>query len=243
PPSADRLAASPGGRGLGSPDAKQQDVPPPPPPFPGTPPVREARPEPLRSLIGATEEDLREVERYLPEGAKVYTYPVSESSLAAAIMTADLDGDGKDDTVVVYSERNPKPEEGSLPLIMSVLAQNGKMLRVRSSTLLLGEIFFNPRIEGIGGPIAIQDVTGDGRPEIIVVSGGGASVGGALQAFSFNGVTLLEVAHIGGHFFKVRSRGVSKASLITARWNGEKEARTYEWSGEAFEQVGRPKSQ
>jgi hypothetical protein len=245
-PSADRLPASPGVRAPGSPDAEQQDVPPSPPPpptFPGTPPVREARPEPLRSLIGVTEEDLREVERYLPAGAKVYTYPVGESSLAAAIMTADLDGDSKDETVVAYSERNPTPEEGTQPLRLSVLMHKGKTFEVRASFNLVGGVLFEMNIDGAKSHLAVIDVTGDGKPEIIAAPGTGASVGGWLKALSLNGSSLDEVSSVGGHFFRVRSGRGSKPGLITARWNGEKEARTYEWNGEAFEQAGRPKSQ
>src|SRR5205085_2506608 len=65
----------------------QQTEPPPPPPpppappaapgrAPGAAPVGEPSPEPPRTLIGMTREDIERVERYLPKGAAIYTYPV-----------------------------------------------------------------------------------------------------------------------------------------------------------------------
>jgi hypothetical protein len=243
-PSTSLMPASRGGPTLQSPNARQQEMPPPPPPpFPGTPPIRETSPEPPRSLIGATEEDLKQVEQYLPDGAKVYTCPVGKSGLAAAIVNADVDGDGKDETIVVYNERKPTPEEGTQPLRLSVLTHKGNTLEIRASINLGGSVLFEMNIDGAKSYLAVNDVTGDGKPEIIVAPGTGASVGGWLKTLSLNGASLEEVSSIGGHFFRVRSTRGSKLGLITARWNGEKESRTFEWNGQVFEQVTRPKSQ
>lgn len=216
--------------------------PPPPPPSPADPPFVGHRHDPARALIGTTEETIKQVEEYLPASAQIYTYPIDEGHLAAALISADLDGDGTAEAVVVYTERRPTAQEGSLPLTLSVLTRSGNRLNARASTHLDGEIFFSPRIEGIGPPLSVLDVTGDKRPEIIVVSGAGASLGGALQVFSLDSTTLREIANIGGHLFKVRSRGIGKPSTITARSNGEKEIRAFEWDGQVFEQVRRPKT-
>lgn len=186
-----------------------------------------------------TRDDLKKVERFLPDGARIYLYPVGKNQLAAALISTDLDGDGRDETVVVYNERKPTREEGSLPLLLSIMSRSGNRLVMRSTIRLMGDVFFSPRIEGISTPLDACDLIGDGRPEIVVVSGGGASVGGALQAFSFDGLNLRELARIGGHFFRVRHKGVGKPSLITARWNREEGTRRYEWNGEGFEETAK----
>jgi hypothetical protein len=114
-----------------------------------------------------TIEVVKETERYLPKGAHIYTYPVGKTQLSAAIISADLCGDGEDETVVVYSEREPTPQEGSLPLFLSVLVRKEKTLGVVASVPLLGGVFFDPHIPGLGPPFVVRDVTGDNRPEII----------------------------------------------------------------------------
>jgi len=244
PPSGNALWNGAAAEILRDPRAQKQEPPPPPPPPPpplgvGGQAVSGRQVEPHRSLVGVTESDMRAVERYLPNGAQIYTYAFGSDNLAAALISTDLDGDRREETVVVYNERAPTSEEGSLPLIISVLIRSGSGLRVRASLPLLGGVFFNPRIEGLGGPFAVRDLLGNSRPQIIVVSGGGASVGGALQIFSFNGSTLDEIGHIGGHFFAVRNRGLGKPSVIEARWKDDENVRSYEWNGERFGEVSR----
>jgi len=214
----------------------------PPPPFPGTPNAAPVAPEPERSVSDAAKEYVTWVERYLPSGSKVYMYPVN-TRLEAAIINADLDDDGVAETVVVYTTRKPTAEEGTLTLMLGVLTSEGdkKALRLQASTPLAGEIFFNPQIEGIGAPFAVRSVTGRNRPEIIVLSGAGASVGGALQVFSYDRSGLTEVARIGGHFFRVRSSSRGKPSVITAQSRYDEEARVYEFKGDKFQETGRTK--
>lgn len=232
--------------GVTSPDRSSQEPrpptparPAPPPAFPGVPEAHATPPEPERSLIGANREYLAWIEGFLPAGAQVYTYPVSASQLAAAVVNADLDGGGVPETVVVYTGREPTREEGSLPLTLAVLASNGagKTLSLRASVSLTGQVFFNPRIDGVGAPLAIQSVTGKSRPEIIVLSGAGASAGGALQVFSYNGSVLAEVARIGGHFFRVRRTSPGKPAVITGRWKDDDHSRVYVLRGDRFEET------
>jgi hypothetical protein len=217
-------------------------TPPPPPPFPGTPTAPPLAPEPERSLSDAAKEYVTWVERYLPPGSQVYTYPV-DTRLEAAVINADLDGDGVPETVVVYTARKPTAEEGSLPLMLGVLASDGdkKALRLQASAHLAGDYFVVPRIEGLGGPFAIRTVTGKSRPEVVVVSGVGASVGGNLQIFSYDRSGLTEVSRIGGHFFRVRSSGKGKPAVITARWKDDEDSRVYELKGDKFQETTRIK--
>ncbi len=102
---------------------------------------------------------------------------------------------------------------------------------------------FDISVDGAHSHLAVRDVTGDNRPEILVAPGTGASIGGWLEVLSLSGSTLHELARIGGHFFSVQSRGVGKSSRITSRSNGEKERKIYVWNGLTFEQVGNVKTQ
>ncbi len=190
-----------------------------------------------------TSEDLRQIEKYLPEGAQIYTYSVGKSNLAAAIVSADIDGDGKDETVVVYNERAPTPQEGTLPLTLSILTRRGKTLDVKASLKFSGGVLFDISIDGAHSHLAVRDVTGDNRPEILVAPGTGASIGGWLEILSLSGAMLRELTRIDGHFFNVQSRGVGKPSRIIVRSNGEKDRRIFVWNGLTFEQVGNIKTQ
>jgi hypothetical protein len=182
------------------------------------------------------------VERYLPSGSQVYAYPVN-THLEAAVISADLDGDGVPETVAVFNTRKPTAEEGSLPLMLGVLASDGdkKTLRLQASARLSGSILLNSGIPGLGGPLAVRSVTGKSRPEIIVIPGVGASIGWGLQVFSYDRSGLTEVARIAGHFFRVRSSGAGKPAVITARGRFEDESRLYELKGDKFQETGRTK--
>ena len=221
---------------------KEQEPPPPPPPPPsglgrerGTP----SPTEPRRLLLGVTRDELREVERYLPTGAQIYAYAVGDEYLAGAIISADLDGDGNDETVVIYNERKPTPKEGSLPLTLSILMRTENKLRVRASVALVGAVLFTQHMKGLDGPFSVLDLIGKGTRQIVVVSGGGASVGGALQVFSYNGSELQRLAQIGGHFFSVRTQGRGRPSVLEARWKEENQVRSYRWDGHEFVEIAR----
>jgi hypothetical protein len=139
--------------------------------------------------------------------------------------------------------REPTPQEGSLPLTLAVLASDGdeKRLMLRASVPLAGQVFFNPRSKGVGAPLAVKSVTGNSHPQIIVLSGMGASIGGALQVFSYNGSALTEITTIGGHFFRVEGTGGGRPAVITARGRDDNQFRVYELRGDKFEETARLK--
>ena len=83
-------------------------------------------------------------------------------------------------------------------------------------------------------PFAIRDVTGDGRPEMIVTSGLGASLGGALQIYSFDGSSLREIGTADGHILDLDTKGPGQPSEITAHSRYETTPRIYRWNGQQF---------
>lgn len=210
---------------------------PPPPAAPINGPTYQPRAEPSRALIGATREQLREVEEFLPSGARVVTYPVSETEETAAYALSDLDEDGKREEVVVYKAPRTDANAGSQPLFLAVLKPEGNTLTVSASARLFGVLIYSNIYDKQGFPFGIRDVTGDGWPKIIVTSGEGASLGGALQIFSFDGSSLHQIAFADGHTLRVYFAGAGKPSEITAQSRYEDKPRVYQWNGKTFEQT------
>lgn len=222
---------------LQAPSTRQQDqVTHPPPPRTAEIPISTPHQEPPRVLIDTTSEHLRQIERYLPDGAKVATYPVDETYLRAALTRIDLNGDGIIETIVVHTQRPPTAEESPPQLFLSVLSPEAEGLKVRSSARLVeGGVLFNIDVGVAATPLSVQDLTGDIHPEIIVASGIGASLGGVLQVYSVEGLSLHRLANLGGHFFRLHNRD-GKLSEVTARSRYEQETTTYQWNGRDFEQ-------
>lgn len=225
------------------PYAQQQEVDsiPPPPPRPPGAPTPYSPPEPPRTLVGATREQLRQLEQYLPAGAQVATYFVGKTQLRAAFTEIDLNSDGVRETVVVHTERPSTEESPASQLFLSVLTPEGSGLKVCSSTRLVeGGVLFDFDVDGVISHLAVKDITGDSRPEIIVAPAIGANLGGAIQVFSIDErLSLQQLAIVGGHYFRVRSgRGESKPSVIMARSENEDKWTTYRWNGESFSKSG-----
>jgi len=206
--------------------APERPLPPPP-----VGPTAKIQPEPTRTLVGATRDQLKQVEQYLPEGARVVTYPVSEIEERPAFASADLIGDGRNEIVVVYRAPGPPPDGGGQPLFLGVLRADGEHLTLSSSTGLYGGLIYIGLGDKHTVPFAIRDVTGDGRPEIIVTSGVGASLGGAIQLYSFNGSSLQQLAFANGHVLRLYDKE------ITAQSRYEDKPRVYRWNGQTFKQV------
>jgi hypothetical protein len=184
-----------------------------------------------RSLIGTTTEQLSEVEKHLPAGSRIATYAVSETEQKAALATSDLIGDGGSETVVVYS--NDSAPDGPA-LSLAVLTRQGSELAVRASAPLYGSLIYTSIGDQQAAPFVIRDVTGDRRPEIVVTSGVGASIGGAMQVYSFDGSSLNRLAVAQGHILRLYEKGAGQAAEITAQSRYEETARTYRWNGHSF---------
>lgn len=209
---------------------------PPPPPAPASAPVSELDSEPQRTLIGTTSEHLREMESYLPDGARIATYPVSDTNLKPAFLNADLDGDGQPELIVVHTEGPPSASEPTPQLILSVLTIQGGHSKLLSSTRLVdGGVLFDINISGYLAPLVVRDVTGDTRPEVLVASGMGASLGGVLQVYTVIGTDSRRVASVGGHLFYVQPGRGKIPSELRAKDRDEDKALVYKWNGQRFE--------
>jgi len=196
--------------------------------------------EPVRTLTEAENEQLKRIEQALPEGARVATYRAVKTHLKAALVTTDLDGDGKAETIVVHTNQPATDKEPLPQLALSVLTHEGDLIKVRSSTRLAdGGVLFNIDLNGATAPITVQDVTGDKRPEILVATGIGASLGGTLQVYTVEGLSLRQIGSIAGHSFYVRRQSDGNSYKIFARWRDESEVTVYEWNGHSFEQTGK----
>lgn len=234
-----------------SPDVSQ--VPPPPGPvlhvpapggqgdLPAPPPARGGKPapplpEPRRTLVGTTQGRLRQIEQSLPAGSRVYLGSVADDKSMAALAEADLDGDGAVESVVVYKQPAADQRGVTQSLVLGVLVRKGGGLSVRTSVPLEGGVLFNIRVDGTDLPLAVRDLTGDGRPEIIVASGIGASIGGEIQVFKVEGTALKRTLNVGGHIFQVHKRP-GQPSVVTARSRYRPEAVSYRWDGQRFVQL------
>jgi hypothetical protein len=209
----------------------------PPPSAPINAPTYPPHPEPSLTLIGATSEQLRQIEQYLPEGTRIVTYPVSETEQRAAYANVDLKGDGNTETVVVYKGSGPEAEGGDAPLVLGVLVKDGNSLSLRSSARLHGALIYGNIYDKHAPQFAVRELTGDGHPCIIVASGVGASLGGALQVYSYDGSSLRQLADIDGHTFRVYDGRAGRVSEITAQSRYEDKPRAYQWNGKTFEQI------
>ena len=211
----------------------EQSIPRPPPP--PRPVGEKAQPSPLdrqRTLTGVTPQQLTEIERYLPAGSKVATYALSEGEQRAALATDD------GNIVVVYRTPVADRDASGQSLFLGVLRRDGNNLTLRSSTPLYGGMIYTSLYDKQVLPFAILDVTGDGRNEIVVTTGVGASLGGALQVYSFDGTSLHQIAFAQGHTLHLKSTGPGRPSEITAQSRYEDKPRVYRWNGQSFLQTG-----
>lgn len=205
-----------------------------PPPRPGGELPAKPSPEPQRALIGTTAQHLGDVARYLPQDSRIATYAVNETEQKAALATAELGGKGRE-VVVVYNTQSLEKDAADRPLFLGILVPEGNALRLRSSSRLYGGMIYASLKDKRAVPFAIRDVTGDGSPEIIVTSGVGASLGGALQIYSFDGSSLREIGNADGHILDLNTKGPGQPSEITAQSRYETKPRIYRWNGRQFE--------
>ena len=203
-------------------------------PFP--PPANSAaqpQPEPQRKLVGVAAERLKQIEQSLPKGSEICRSAVGSDKSMAAVLDADLDSDGVVETIVVHTATPPTSREPTPPLVLSVLASDGGALSQRASVPLTGGVLFNIKMDGSEEPLVVGDLTGDHRPEIIVASGIGASLGGMLQVFKVNGSSLANISQIEGNLFQI-SRRVRQPIMISVHSRYDKTPVTYRWNGHQF---------
>jgi hypothetical protein len=217
------------------PTTRQGDLPAPPPPTgngTAAPPML----EPSRTLVGVTQERLRHIEQSLPAGSQAYINPIGSDKSVAALTEADLDSDGTVDTVVVYKKPLPTPQGVTQSLVLCILTPEGEGFSARASVALEGGVLFNIRTDESESPLVVRDVTGDGRPEIIVASGVGASLGGELQVFKVTSTSLERALNVEGNIFQVHKQA-GQLSVIKAQSRYRAEAISYRWNGQQFVQV------
>lgn len=176
--------------------------------------------------------DPKAVTAALPTGATVATY-VTNSGIAHAIATVHLVPDKAEYTVVIYNLPETNGEFGAR-LVLGILIREDRIFTLQSSVPLYGNLIYISLKDARAVPFAVRDVTGDHRPEIIVTSGIGASIGAAIQVFSFDGTSLHRVGYGEGHFLRVHDNGRGRPATLTARSRYERHARSYIWNGRAF---------
>lgn len=206
-------------------------IPAPPPKLGGGKPVSLSA-DNVRSLVGTTTEQLREIEKALPAGTRIATYPISDNQQRAAVATSDLIGDGRQETVIIYNTTDSTTDEQ--PLWLGVLSQESSDLTMRTSTRLYGNIIYASIYDQQSAPFVIRDITGDSRREIVVTSGVGASIGGAIQVYSFDGSSLNRLAFAEGHTLRLSENNAGHAAEISAQSRYEDRARRYRWNGNTF---------
>ena len=184
-------------------------------------------------MVGATPEQLKEIEASLPKDSRIYLTPIDKDRLAPALVEADLDGDGSPELVVVHTSKPSTSREPTPWLSISVLARKAGTLVSMTSAELTGGVLFNLQMNGSPVPLAVSDLTREGHREIVVASGVGASLGGELHVFRFQGNSLLNISTIGGNVFGLRTLA-DRSVTITAESRYENKPRSYRWNGHTF---------
>ena len=122
-------------------------------------------------------------------------------------------------------------------MFLAVLTPQGNSLSLRASARLYGGLIYVSIFDNRAIPFDVRDVTGDGPPDIVVTSGVGASLGGALQIYSFAGSALHRIALVQGHKLHLENGRSGKPAEIIAQSRYEDKPRRYRWNGQAFVQT------
>jgi hypothetical protein len=210
-----------------------RDLPSIPVPPPATDNAAQSAAEPARTLVGSTPEHIKQIEESLPRDSRIYLSPIDRNKLAPAMVETDLDGDGSPELVVVHTTKPSTSQEPTPPLSISVLSRKADTFVLTTSTELIGGVIFNVQMNGSPVPLVVSDLTREGYREIVVASGVGASLGGELHVFRFQGNSLLNISNIGGNVFGLRT-SADRSVIITAESRYENKPRSYKWNGHEF---------
>jgi tetratricopeptide (TPR) repeat protein len=121
---------------------------------------------------------------FLPSGAKLIS-----SGQSSGVQKKDIDADGKDEILATYQAGENAHEIGAFLL----KKKDGKWRKVWQQ-------------QGFGYDLdyaGFEDITGDGRPEVLIGGVIGASAGNGLDIFSWQGDTLKKIAGTGYHRLEV----------------------------------------
>jgi hypothetical protein len=124
---------------------------------------------------------------------------------------------------------------------LSVLARENDALNQRASIRLKTGILSVMMFDGDVTKLALCDVTGDERLEIMVLTSEIGEHGLTLRCFNFDGQSLNEIADVNGQIFRIRSGERDRPAVITNITVDGREMKAYEtryrWNGERFEEI------
>jgi hypothetical protein len=193
---------------------------------------------PLSNTLAYDDKRIKEARKALPEGSRVYIY---EPGNRPVLIDADLDNNGVKDVVVIHTSRPPTDGDPFPALTLSVLVRENDALNQRSSTGLKTGILSVMMFDGDVTKLALCDVTGDERLEILVLTSEIGEHGLTLRCFNFDGQSLNEIAAVNGQIFRIRSGERDRPASITNITVDGREMKAYEtryrWNGERFEEI------
>lgn len=193
---------------------------------------------PLSNTLAYDDKRIKEARKALPEGSRVYIY---EPGNRPALIDADLDNNGVKDVVVIHTSRPPTDGDPFPALTLSVLVRENDALNQRASIRLKTGILSVMMFDGDVTKLALCDVTGDERLEILVLTSEIGEQGLTLRCFNFDGQSLNEIAAVNGQIFRIRSGERDRPAVITNITVDVREMKAYEtryrWNGERFEEI------
>ncbi|HEX5734473.1 MAG TPA: hypothetical protein VF131_16675 [Blastocatellia bacterium] len=193
---------------------------------------------PLDNTVAYDDKRIKEARKALPEGSRVYIY---EPGNRPALIDADLDSNGVKDVVVIHTSRPPTDGDPFPALTLSVLVRENDALSQRASVRLKTGVLSVMMFDGDVTKLALCDLTGDERLEILVLTSEMGEPGLTLRCFNFDGQSLNEIAAVSGQIFRIRSGERDRQAVITNITVDVREMKAYEtryrWNGERFEQT------
>ena len=193
---------------------------------------------PLSNTLAYDDKRIKEARKALPEGSRVYIY---EPGNRPALIDADLYNNGGKDVVVIHTSRPPTDGDPFPALTLSVLVRENDALNQRVSIRLKTGILSVMMFDGDVTKLALCDVTGDERLEILVLTSEIGEQGLTLRCFNFDGQSLNEIAAVSGQIFRIRSGERDRPAVITNITVDVSEMKAYEtryrWNGERFEEI------